>query len=289
MQDLTPWLIFAFLALGLGAGTYGVLIGAAGGFIVAPLLIVAFGVDHEVAVGTSLVTVFFASSSGAISFVRLRQIDVRATILFTIVSVPGAILGIAGLGYVPPSLFHIFYGLILAALGTYVLLRPPVTYDALHSESSVTSKYPSDSWWHKTTNRTSTVTTASNNTYKFTYNEPMAIITNGIFGFSAGFLGMGGGPIRTPALMYLFHFPLTIAIGTSVTSQVLLSAIGSAVHVWDNNVDIPSALLIGGGMVIGAQIAVRASKLIRPTGLMRLLSIALIGIGCQLIFSGAAL
>ena len=289
MHDLTPWLIIALLILGLGAGTYGVLIGAAGGFIVAPLLIIVFKVDHEIAVGTSLITVFLASASGAVSFVRLRQIDVRATILFTIASMPGAVLGVVGLGYVTPSLFHILYGFILALLGIYVLLRPPLISDCQHGKSSVIPEDLPTRRWYQNINRTSTVITTNNDTYKFTYNEPMSIITNGIFGFSAGFLGMGGGPIRTPALIYLFHFPLTIAIGTSVTSQVFLSAIGSAVHVWDNNVDIIPALLIGGGMVIGAQIGVRTSRSIRPNRLMHLLSLALIGIGLQLIFSGVVL
>ena len=79
---------------------------------------------------------------------------------------------------------------------------------------------------------------------------------------------------------------MVVAVSTSVVSQVLFTAIGSAAHAVDNNVEIVPALLIGTGMIVGAQIAVRTSRRFRPRGLMRLLSLALLGIGAQLIVSG---
>jgi len=288
MDDLTPWLTVALLAMGLGAGTYGVLIGAGGGFIIAPLLIVVFDVDHEVAVGTSLVTVFLASTSGAASFLRLRQVDLRAAMLFSAAAIPGAVLGVVGLSHVPSGSFQIIYGVILVALGVYIILQPRLdkARDPDTPRAAVTNR---SGWWSKVSSlgtRTSTVVTAQSGEYSYTYNEPMAVLTNGAFGFTAGFFGMGGGPLRTPALVYLFHFPMVVAVSTSVVSQVLFTAIGSAAHAVDNNVEIVPALLIGTGMIVGAQIAVRTSRRFRPRGLMRLLSLALLGIGAQLIVSG---
>ena len=65
MEELNLSIALALLVLGISAGTYGVLIGSGGGFIVAPLLIVLFQLDHNLAVGTSMVTVFLASISGS--------------------------------------------------------------------------------------------------------------------------------------------------------------------------------------------------------------------------------
>ena len=96
MEDMTLLMALGLVALGVGASGYGVLIGSGGGFIVGPLLIIFFGMDHNIAVGTSLFTVALASISGSVSYLYLKRVDLRSAFLFSLAAIPGALLGILG-------------------------------------------------------------------------------------------------------------------------------------------------------------------------------------------------
>ena len=130
------------------------------------------------------------------------------------------------------------------------------------------------------------IRTANLGTFRYMYNEPGAVATNGLFGFLSSFFGMGGGPVRTPMLVYLFRFPVIIATATSVFTQSIYTSIGTVGHIIDGNVAIGAALLVGFGMVTGAQLGVFVSKFLRGGWILKLLSLALIVIGSQLILKG---
>jgi uncharacterized membrane protein YfcA len=282
LDDITLLTALALVALGLGAGAYGSLIGAGGGFIIVPLLILAFGVDHRLAVGSALVTVALSSLSGSISFLRLHYVDLRSAVLFSLSAIPGTIAGVIGLRYIPGHAFEITYGFLLLALCAYIIYTQRV--DA--SSNSLPLQQPDtpihDDFWH----HTHTVATSDRGKFQYTYNEPAAVAFNSLLGFMSGFLGNGGGPFRTPALVYLFHFPVLIAIGTSLVSQVVATTIGSGVHIIEGNVDYPVALLTGIGVVIGAQAGVRIARVMQARWLLRFLALAIAAIGIQLLLSG---
>ncbi len=289
MDELTPLIALALVALGLGASSYGVLIGSGGGFIVAPLLIILFGLDHNVAVGTSLFTVALASLSGSVSYLRLRRVDIRSALLFSMAAIPGALLGIFGLKAVAEGPFELIFGAFLTLMGLYVLLQPenPRRESVKAAQVEAGEGLPVPPPAHTFGATTRQIHTADMGTYRYSYNEPLAVATNGFFGFLSGFFGMGGGPIRTPTLVYLFHFPVLVATATSVFAQVIYTSVGTMGHLIDGNVDITRALLIGAGVIVGAQIGVRLSRFFRGAWILRLLSLALLGIGIQLILSGA--
>ena len=290
MEDLYPILALVFVALGVASGTYGVLIGSGGGFIVAPLLIILFGMDHNLAVGTSLVTVFLASLSGSISYLRLKRVDIRSAILFSIAAVPGTIIGMLGLKLVAEGPFQVIFGSFLILIGLYIFFRqsnPTSESDTIYDHVSTDGGIPpSKSRSFGVTTRR--ITTSDLGTFTYTYNEPIAMSINGVFGFLSGFFGMGGGPLRTPTLIYIFRFPVYIATATSVFTQVIYTSIGSLGHIIDGNVDFPRALLIGIGVIVGAQVAVGLSRYLRSQWILRLLSLALLAISSQLIVSGLA-
>ena len=81
-----------FVLLGLGAGTYGVLVGAGGGFIIVPVLLIFFDVEPGVAAGTSLALVALNSMSGALVYRRAGFVDRRSGYLFVAAAVPGSVL-----------------------------------------------------------------------------------------------------------------------------------------------------------------------------------------------------
>ena len=119
-MDLSIIQLLAFLTVGMIATTYGVLVGAGGGFIIGPVLILFFGWDNKEAVGTSLVCVSVASISGAISYLRLKIVDIRSAILFGIAAMPGAILAVIGLEKVDSGIFYILFSIMLLLTGLYV-------------------------------------------------------------------------------------------------------------------------------------------------------------------------
>ena len=284
MEDMTLLMALALVALGLGASSYGVLIGSGGGFIVAPLLIIFFGMDHNIAVGTSLFTVALASISGSVSYLYLKRVDLRSALLFSLAAIPGTLLGILGLKAVTEGPFEIIFGSFLTMLGLYVLLRPQDRGRSRQRRAEQGIRVPARARAFGSTIRR--IETSDKHTYRYMYNEPGAVATNGLFGFLSSFFGMGGGPIRTPMLVYLFRFPIIIATATSVFTQAIYTSIGTVGHLVDGNVDIVKALLIGVGVVSGAQVGVYASRFLRSVWILKLLSLALLGIGLQLILKG---
>ena len=285
MEELTILSALAFVALGVVASGYGVLIGSGGGFIVAPLLIILFGMDHNMAVGTSLFTVALASISGSIGYLYLKRVDIRSALLFSMAAIPGALLGIFGLKAVGDGPFEVLFGSFLCLIGLYVMFRPeykikPSLHEPPHGlHRSGRGRHP----FGITSRR---IRTTNQGTFRYKYNEPGAVATNGLFGFLSSFFGMGGGPVRTPMLVYLFRFPVIIATATSVFTQSIYTSIGTVAHVIDGNVAIGAALLVGFGMVTGAQLGVLVSRSLRGGWILKLLSLALIVIGSQLILKG---
>ena len=98
--------------------------GAGGGFIIGPTLMLLFDFSPQSAVGTSILCVSIASLSGAISYYRLKIVDVRSTILFSIAAMPGAILAVIGLEKIDSALFNILFAIILFLTGLYVYWSP---------------------------------------------------------------------------------------------------------------------------------------------------------------------
>ena len=284
MEELTILAALGLVALGFCASGYGVLIGSGGGFIVAPLLIILFGMDHNIAVGTSLFTVALASISGSISYLYLKRVDLRSAFLFSLAAIPGALLGILGLKAVTEGPFEIIFGSFLSLLGLYVMLRPE--YKAKPPPEGVVRgiRRPGPARAFGASMRR--IRTSNQGTFRYMYNEPGAVATNGLFGFLSSFFGMGGGPVRTPMLVYLFRFPVIIATATSVFTQAIYTSIGTVAHVIDGNVAVVPALLIGVGVVTGAQAGVYVSKFFRGGWILKLLSLALLAIGIQLILKG---
>ena len=288
MEELNLSIALALLVLGIGAGTYGVLMGSGGGFIVAPLLIILFNLDHNIAVGTSMVTVFLASISGSVAYLKLKRVDIRSSLLFSLAAVPGTFLGVQGLKLVEAETFQIVLGTILILLGLFVIFRPnsPEIEKIGPLKNSTNKARGSQNTSKKFGTTTRVISTVDKGTFEYTFNEPLGISANGLFGFMSGFFGMGGGPIRTPTLIYIFKFPTYIATATSVFTQGIYTFAGSIMHLLDGNVDTNKALLVGLGIIIGAQIAVKLSQIIQAQSIMRLLSISFLIIGFQLIRLG---
>ena len=116
------WLWLALL--GFGTGAYGVLVGAGGGFILGPALLIFSDMDARVVAGTSLALVAVNSMSGAFVYRRLGLVDYRSGLLFAAAAIPGSVAAPLVLTTVAGNTFRLLFGLLLLALAAQMVVSP---------------------------------------------------------------------------------------------------------------------------------------------------------------------
>ena len=109
------------LPLGLLIGAFGTLIGAGGGFVLVPILLLVHPNEKtELITAISLAVVFFNALSGSLAYARMKRVDYKSGILFSIATIPGAILGALSTAYVPRGLFDLLFGVLMIVAAIYL-------------------------------------------------------------------------------------------------------------------------------------------------------------------------
>ncbi|OGL47034.1 MAG: hypothetical protein A2161_17620 [Candidatus Schekmanbacteria bacterium RBG_13_48_7] len=131
------WLIL----LGFGVGTYGTFIGAGGGFVLVPVLLLLYPHENpEIITSISLAVVFFNALSGSWAYGRMKRIDYKSGLLFSIATVPGAILGALSTAYINRRLFDAILGILMIA-GSIFLLFYSKKREGLNRDQTSFSHY----------------------------------------------------------------------------------------------------------------------------------------------------
>src|SRR4030042_5305172 len=105
---------FLLIGIGILVGTFGTLIGAGGGFVLMPILLIAYPqAKVETVTCISLAVVFFNALSGSAAYAKMKRIDYRSGIIFAIATIPGAILGALTTDYIPRHIFNLTFGIIM--------------------------------------------------------------------------------------------------------------------------------------------------------------------------------
>ncbi|MDP6455565.1 MAG: sulfite exporter TauE/SafE family protein [SAR202 cluster bacterium] len=269
------WLVL----LGIGTGAYGVLVGAGGGFILGPMLLLFFDMEPEVVAGTVLASVAINSISGTSAYRAMKIIDYRSGLLFAAAAVPGSVLGALGVGAVAPSTFRILFGVVLLLLSAQLAFRPNIP----ESNRTETPTHRISA-----TVRSRRIVSEDGGEYRYEFNEMLATSFNVILGFISSFFGTGGGFIRTPILVSAFGFPVHVAAATSVFALAIYTTAGALTHTALGHVEWwPTFALTGAGLVLGGQIGARIAG--RTTGpwILRLLLVVVLFLGVRLIWQGA--
>ena len=279
------------LLLGLGTGVYGVLVGAGGGFILAPVLILFFDMDPRVAAGTSLALVALNSISGFTAYKRTGLIDIRSGILFAIAAIPGSVFAPLVLHMVAGTVFKIMFGLLLLLLAAQLAFKPNYAeegkFDKEVKDSDYLDAIPS---WANFSIKTRRLKSSTGNEYQYRFNEILATGFNFFLGFLSSFFGTGGGFLRTPVLVAFFRFPVQIAVATSIFSLAIYASFGALSHAYMGNIQFyPTLIWSGVGLIIGGQIGARLMEAIRGIIIMRLLLVVVLILGVQLIVQGVGI
>ena len=263
--------IALYILLGFGVGALGTLIGAGGGFILLPVLLLLFpDLDPEVLTSISLAVVFINATSGSLAYSRLKRIDYRSGIILAVATLPGAIIGAYTTQYIPRKAFDIVLGVLLLGVSTFLLLKPQWQATAL-----ITKRHRA----HRT------VTDREGTTYSYSFNMVTGVLVSIVVGFLSSLLGIGGGIIHVPLLTTVLHFPVPIATATSHFILAIMSLAGTAAHIAQGNLTAgwPYVLTIGAGTVVGAQVGAWASHRTKPEWIIRILAVALFLVGLRLV------
>lgn len=245
--------------LGFSVGAFGTLIGVGGGIILVPIFLLIFHWTPQHAVGTSLVVVFFNAISGSIAYIRQKRVYYDAAIRFSLATLPGAFIGSYLAVYFTSASFRIAFGALLMIMALLTYFKP--------------AKKAEEAKFDKET---------------FRYNRTLGILLSTLVGFISSIMGIGGGIIHVPAMVYLLAFPPHIATATSHFVLAASSLFGVISHFLLNNILIKPALLIGIGAVLGAQFGARLSLKVKSRSIMVILAVALFLVGLRLIFTANA-
>ena len=266
-------MVIAVLAAGgLVAGTYGSLIGAGGGFIMVPLLLFLFPDESPAVIAaTSLFAVLFTGTSSAAAYAWLRRIDYKAGSLVGAVTLPGAILGVHLISLVPRSAFEIAMGTLLLLLASYSFIRAQMSRGRPFLIHDVFS-------YRTLVDRGGTV---------FVY-PVRAIMWSSVAlvaGFLSSMMGIGGGLLQVPILVYMLSMPIQVAAATSQFALTATALTGTITHLTAGNLSIGwwnvGALTIS--VVVGAQIGARLSTRFSGSRVTQLLSAGLTVVGARML------
>ncbi len=267
----TPDLLL--IPLGLAIGAFGTLVGAGGGFVLTPALLLLFPErSPETISAMSLVVVTANAASGSAGFAFQKRIDVRSAAWFAAAALPGAILGAVVVGYVPRRTFDAIFAAVLIVIGLWLATRkmggaiqaPVRGRGVLHRE--LRDRYGVR--------------------YIYAYHLWKGVAISAGIGFISSLLGIGGGVIHVPVMATVLHFPVHIATATSQLVLALTAGEASVVHVLTGTLHLDrtlaQTLFLALGAIPGAQIGARYAARLRGPTIIKILAGALVLVGLRL-------
>jgi uncharacterized membrane protein YfcA len=248
-------------------------VGAGGGFVLAPVLLLLFpNRAPETISSMSLFVVCINAISGTAAYSRQKWIDFRSGAWFAVATLPGAIAGAFVVSEIPRRAFDAIFAACLIALATWLLwkrgtpaIRQPlrgrgVARRELRDRDGVRYFYAFQMW--------------------------KGVAFSAGIGFLSSLLGIGGGVIHVPVMAMILRFPIQVAAATSQFVLMFMAGEGTAVHFaqgtlgWDRT--LLQASFIALGAVPGAQAGALLSRRLKGSIILRALSIALLVIGARL-------
>ncbi|MFP6749356.1 MAG: sulfite exporter TauE/SafE family protein [Alphaproteobacteria bacterium] len=274
---------FLFLGMGAGVGFLSGLFGVGGGFLMTPLLIFA-GISPAVAVATEANQIVASSVSGALAHWRRGNVDIKMGVVLLIGGFIGSTLGVwvfgllQGLGQID-LVIRLSYVVFLGTIGALMLVESLKAMSRKRKPGGKLRKLHQHNWLHglpfKMRFRRSKL-----------YISALLPLGIGILvGILSAIMGVGGGFIMVPAMIYLLGMPTAIVVGTSLFQIIFVTANVTFLQAWQNQtVDIFLALLLMTGGVIGAQLGSRAGSKLPGEQLRGMLALIVLGVCARLAY-----
>lgn len=249
--------LIGMLCLGIGVGLVGSLLGIGGGMVIVPLLVFVWGYEPQMAIGTSVLVVLLNAISGTLGYIKQKKVCADAAIKFALATIPGAFAGSYAAEYLQGKLFYLVFGIffVLAAWNMYCKANKD---HASNAQNSVPQKY----------------------------NWQLGVFCSIGVGFLASILGIGGGIVHVPFMVYVLQFPAHVAIATSTCILAVSSLAGLLSHAWLNHIMWMSGLVLGAGAFMGAQGGVLLAEKLPAELLLKFASGLVFFTGVKFLLSG---
>ncbi|MBP1851376.1 sulfite exporter TauE/SafE family protein [Rhizobium halophytocola] len=273
--------VFIILGMGAAVGFLSGMFGVGGGFLITPLLIF-YNIPPIVAVATGANQVVASSVSGAITHFRRGSLDLKLGGILLAGGLVGATVGmwifvaLKKLGQID-LIISLLYVVLLGTVGTLMLVEGVGALRRSKSATPVAVKRSGQHMWiHKLP-------------LKMRFKKSkiyLSAIPVVVLGFLIGMLtpmGIGGGFILVPAMIYLLRIPTNVVVGTSLFQIIFVSAYTTMIQAGTNySVDIVLAALLIVAGVVGAQYGVRVGQKLRGEQLRVLLGLLVLAVGIRL-------
>jgi uncharacterized membrane protein YfcA len=283
--------VLVLLAIGFSVGVLGGFFGMGGAWIVTPGLNI-FGFNMAFAIGTDLAHIYGKSIVATIKHSKMGNVDMLLGILLSVGAAIGVEIGAINVMWLErigkvDVVIRILYMVLLFGLGFYMVYE---YFSATRKRKAITTK--------------GTPTTAAEQagvgqrpglaarlqqmqvppmiTFKMsgvTISLWVILAVAVVTGWLSGLLGVGGGFIRMPALIYLIGIPTAVAVGTDLFSVIFSGAYGCLTFALKGRVELVAAMWMLLGATVGAQIGVSAVRYIRGYGIRLLFAVMIIVAG----------
>ncbi len=275
--------LFTIFGMGAAVGFLSGMFGVGGGFLITPLLMLS-GIPAAVAVATGANQVVASSVSGTITQWRRGNVDFKMGTLLLLGGIIGATIGVqiiklleeTGQVELVISLLYVFF---LSSVGLLMLVESLRVMQRSRSGKAPSARRPGQhNWIHGLP-------------FKLRFNRSklyISAIPPVMIGFSvgllSGILGVGGGFIMVPLMIYLLRMPTKVVIGTSLFQIIFVAGFTTVLHAAANYaVDLLLAFMLMIGGVIGAQFGVSAGQKLRGEQLRALLALLVLGVSLRLL------
>lgn len=225
-----------------------------------PILLVLYPTEnHEKLTAISLAVVFLNAFSGTVAYLKMGRVNIKAGLWFAVTALPGAAIGVWINGLVSRHYFDLIMGGSLVAAACYLIARSLKPAAGTHGAADASAH-------HK-------------------YSYAIGGTISAFVGFISSLLGIGGGIVHVPALIYILGFPAHVATATSHFVLAITSLLATGIHTWQGDLSgyWNLTLYIGAGVVLGAQLGARLSHKVHGVWIVRSLATALLLVGARVI------
>jgi len=253
--------IIGLIFFGIAVGAAGTLIGAGGGFLMMPAFLIFYKDKGPGALtAVSLAVICANAASGSIAYAKMKRINYRAGSLFALAALPGAVAGAIIADYIPARAFDLLFGLILVFLGTYLFIS---VEKRLNPQLNDAKTIPP-------------------------YNVKVGMAISTLVGLLSSLLGIGGGVIHVPMMVYVLGFPVHLATATSHFALAIMTLAGTIVNIYEGNLvgEWSLVLVLAAGVIIGAQIGAKISQRFKSAWIIKFLAAALAIVGLRVTYQG---
>ena len=276
-----PMNVFILLGMGAAVGFLSGLFGVGGGFLLTPLLIFS-GIPPAVAVGTVASQIVASSASGTLAYMRKKAIDLKLGTFLLASGLVGSAFGVMvftrlkTVGQLDLTI-SLCYVTFLGTVGGLMLTEALRSLYAQRGGRVIPTRRPGQHGW------------AAGLPLKVRfprsrlYISVFPVILLGIvIGFLGSLLGIGGGFIMVPALIYLLRVPSTVVVGTTLMQTFGTMTFATVMHAATNvSVDLVLGLCLMVGGVIGAQFGAQIGQRMRGETLRALLGLLVLSVGVR--------